>query len=50
MMESSSDIKNATPVYKTKVETAYKWSTSEKLSGWTRTGKTRTTNVAITSK
>lgn len=50
IMESSSDIKNATPVYKTKVETAYKWSTKEKLTGWIRTGKTRTVNVAITSK
>ena len=50
MVENSNDIKDATPIYKTKTETIYKWSTSEKLTGWTRTGKTRTTNVAITSK
>jgi len=48
--ESSTDIVDATPVNKTKTEKVYKWSTSEKLDGWIRTGKTRTSNVAITSK
>jgi len=48
--ESATDIVDATPVNKTKTEKVYKWSTSEKLNGWIRTGKTRTTNVAITSK
>ena len=50
MIEDSSDIVNATPVYKTKTETVYKWSRSETLAGWTRTGKTRTVNVTVTSK
>ena len=48
--ESTTDIVDATPVNKTKLEKVYKWSTSEKLNGWIRTGKTRTSNVAITSK
>ena len=48
--ESATDIIDATPVNKTKTEKVYKWSTSEKLEGWIRTGKTRTSNVAITSK
>ena len=48
--ESATDIVDATPVNKTKTEKVYKWSTSEKLDGWIRTGKTRTSNVAITSK
>ena len=48
--ESKSDIIDATPVTKTKTEKVYKWSTSDKLEGWIRTGKTRTSNVAITSK
>ena len=48
--ESSTDIVNATPVYKTKTETVYKWSRSENLEGWTRTGKTRTVEVAIVSR
>ena len=48
--ENATDIVNATPVNKTKTEKVYKWSTSEKLEGWIRTGKTRTSNVAITSK
>ena len=47
---SKTDIIDAEAVYKTKTEKAYKWSTKETLSGWTRTGKTRTTEVAITSK
>ena len=47
---STTDLIDATPVYKTKTETVYKWSTSEELKGWTRTGKTRTTNIAITSR
>ena len=50
VMESSTDLVNATPVYKTKTETVYKWSKSEKLDGWTRTGKTRIVEVAITSR
>ena len=50
MTVSSSDITDATAIYKTKTEKVYKWSTSESLSGWTRTGKTRETNIAITSK
>ena len=50
MTESSSDITDATAIYKTKTEKVYKWSTSESLKGWTRTGKTRETNIAITSK
>lgn len=50
MIESSSDITDATAIYKTKTEKVYKWSTSESLKGWIRTGKTRETNVAITSK
>ena len=48
--ESSTDIVDATPIYKTKTETVYKWSRSETLEGWTRTGKTRTIEVAITSR
>ena len=48
--ESSSDIKDATPIYKTKTEKVYKWSTSTKLEGWIYTGEKRETNVAITSK
>ena len=48
--ESSSDIIDATAIYKTKTEKVYKWSTSESLTGWIRTGKTRETNIAITSK
>ena len=47
---STSDVIESEIVYKTKTEKVYKWSTSEKLEGWTRTGKTRTTNVSITSK
>ena len=47
---STSDVIESEIVYKTKTEKVYKWSTSEKLEGWTRTGKTRTTNVTITSK
>ena len=47
---NSSDIVNATPIYKTKTDTVYKWSTSETLSGWTRTGKTRTRDIVITSR
>ena len=50
MTSSKTDILDAEAVYKTKTEKAYKWSTKEKLSGWTRTGKTRTSEVAITSK
>ena len=50
MTESSSDITDATAIYKTKTEKVYKWSTSESLTGWIRTGKTRETNIAITSK
>lgn len=47
---STTSVIDATPVNKTKTEKVYKWSTSEKLDGWIRTGETRTTNVAITSK
>ena len=47
---STSDVIESEIVYKTKTEKVYKWSTSERLEGWTRTGKTRTTNVSITSK
>ena len=47
---SKNSIISATPIYKTKTEKSYKWSTSEKLEGWTKTGKTRTINVSITSK
>ena len=50
IMESSTDLINATPIYKTKTETVYKWSTKETLEGWTRTGKTRTKEVAVVSK
>jgi len=46
---NKSDIVDAKASYKTKTETVYKWSTSDKLEGWTKTGKTRTTNVAVTS-
>lgn len=47
---STTSVIDATAVNKTKTEKVYKWSTSEKLDGWIRTGETRTTNVAITSK
>lgn len=47
---STTSVIDATVVYKTKTEKVYKWSTSEKLEGWIRTGETRTSNVAITSK
>ena len=48
--KNTSDIINAIANYKTKTETIYKWSTSEKLTGWTRTGKTRIKEIEITSK
>ena len=47
---SNNDVKDAEIVYGTKTDTAYKWSTSEKLDGWTRTGKTRTSGVSVTSR
>lgn len=47
---STTSVIDATAVIKTKTEKVYKWSTSEKLDGWIRTGETRTSNVAITSK
>ncbi len=50
VMEKTTDLVNATPVYKTKTETVYKWSRSEKLEGWTRTGKTRTIEIPIISR
>ena len=49
-MEKTTDLVNAIPVYKTKTETVYKWSRSEKLEGWTRTGKTRTIEIPIISR
>ena len=48
--EDASDIVNATPVYDTKTDTVYTWSTKTSLTGWTRTGKTRVREVAITSR
>ena len=48
--ENASDIVNATPVYDTKTDTVYTWSTKTSLIGWTRTGKTRVREVAITSR
>ncbi len=45
---SSSSIIDATPVYKESTYTEYKWSRSETLKGWTRTGKTR--EVLVKSK
>lgn len=47
---TTNEIKDATVTYKTSTKTVYKWSTSKTLDGWTRTGKTRTTTVAVTSK
>ena len=47
---SSSDIVDANPIYKTSSDTVYKWSTQESLVGWTRTGKTRISEIVITSK
>lgn len=43
------DIKNAKASYKTIYQNEYKWSTSEKLSGWTRTGQKRTKKVTSDS-
>lgn len=50
IVESSKDVQDATPVYKTKTEKVYKWSRSETLEGWIRTGKTRTSDLSITSR
>ena len=47
---TTSDIYNAEIIYKTTTEKVYKWSRSEKLDGWTRTGETRTVKVNVTSK
>ena len=48
--QSSSDIIDANPIYKTNTDTVYKWSTQEYIAGWTRTGKTRISEIVITSK
>ena len=41
---------DATAVTGTKTDTIYKWSTKETLEGWTRTGRTRTSGVSVTSR
>ena len=47
---TNSEIIDAQIVYGTKTDTAYRWSTSETLEGWTRTGRTRTSGVSVTSR
>jgi hypothetical protein len=47
---TNSEVIDAQIVYGTKTDTAYRWSTKETLEGWTRTGRTRTSGVSVTSR
>ena len=47
---TNTEVIDAQIVYGTKTDTAYRWSTKETLEGWTRTGRTRTSGVSVTSR